>query len=196
MEKTMKPTLCRFSLAPMSDSFIEIILGAIAKVDTSRVSAVTDEFSTTYRGGRRQVLDALKACFAYSYREGVHMALNAVLEAGCPCRAEEDARVCPAAPADETLVNEAGTASLHFKTAVKFSLYSMGDEDYLDRIAPVIAIVKDAGLFVRSDPGATVMQGDVGDIFNCLEAVAAHCEANLKHYVIQLTLAVNLPEEA
>ena len=41
----------RFNLAPMSDNFIDIILGAIRKVDLSNVWAKTDHTSTIYRGG-------------------------------------------------------------------------------------------------------------------------------------------------
>ena len=72
-------TGCRFSLAPMSDDFINIILSSIADVDTSKVWSSTDEFSTVYHGRRVHVLDALKACFIRSFRQGVHMAMNALI---------------------------------------------------------------------------------------------------------------------
>ena len=43
---------CRFTLSPMSDNFVDIILGAIGKVDGSAVSQRTDKLSTVYRGSR------------------------------------------------------------------------------------------------------------------------------------------------
>ncbi len=47
-------TGCRFSLSPMTDRFVEVILGAIEKVDTSKVWKATDKLSTVYRGKQIQ----------------------------------------------------------------------------------------------------------------------------------------------
>ena len=41
---------CRFTLYPMTDRFIDIILGALEKTDTSAVWSETDALSTVYRG--------------------------------------------------------------------------------------------------------------------------------------------------
>ena len=51
---------CRFALSIMSDRYIDIILGSLAKTDTSRIEASTGRLSTLYRGERTQVLDALE----------------------------------------------------------------------------------------------------------------------------------------
>ena len=77
-------TGCRFSLSPMSDKYIDIILGALGKVDTSKVWKETDKLSTIYRGKRIHVLDAVKGLFIHSYDENVHMTLEATLSKGCP----------------------------------------------------------------------------------------------------------------
>ena len=69
-------TGCRFSISPMSDDFINIILSSISKVDTSKLWSKTDKLSTIYRGKRCHVLDALKACFIYSYRKDVHSTME------------------------------------------------------------------------------------------------------------------------
>ena len=54
-------TGCRFSLSPMSDAYVDIILEAVRQADVSKVYSLTDELSTVYRGRRQHVLDALKA---------------------------------------------------------------------------------------------------------------------------------------
>ena len=77
-------TGCRFSLSPMSDDFIDIILSSISKVDTSKIWSKTDRLSTIYRGKRCHVIDALKACFVYSYRKDVHSTMEITLSKGCP----------------------------------------------------------------------------------------------------------------
>ena len=95
-------TGCRFTLSPMSDRFIEIILGAVGKTDTSKVWSRTDEVSTIYRGKRVHVLDALKACFTGAFTEGVHMALEATVSKGCPGDVEADSFMAE----DDEPVNE------------------------------------------------------------------------------------------
>ena len=64
---------CRFTLYPMSDKYIEIILGALKKTDTSAVWSETDALSTVYRGKLPYVADAVQALFLNAYRPGVHM---------------------------------------------------------------------------------------------------------------------------
>ena len=50
----------RFSLSPMSDDFIEIILGALDKTDTSNLWTQTDNTSTVYRAKPMLYLMLLK----------------------------------------------------------------------------------------------------------------------------------------
>ena len=75
---------CRFTLYPMSDDYIEIILGALEKTDTSAVWSETDALSTVYRGKLPYVADAVQALFLNAYRSGVHMALEGQFSKGCP----------------------------------------------------------------------------------------------------------------
>ena len=43
-------TGCRFSLSPMTDDFVDIILGAVGKTRTDKVWQETGKLSTIYRG--------------------------------------------------------------------------------------------------------------------------------------------------
>lgn len=46
-----------FTLSPMSDQFVDIILGAVGQVDLSNVWAQTTHVGTTYRGEQEAVFD-------------------------------------------------------------------------------------------------------------------------------------------
>lgn len=74
----MQQVDCEFVLAPMSDHFVEIILDAVQKVDTTGLSARTGCMSTVYSGGLGRVAEALHQCFAAARRPGVHMTMQAV----------------------------------------------------------------------------------------------------------------------
>ena len=183
-------TGCRFTLSPMSDRFIEIILGAVGKTDTSKVWSRTDEVSTIYRGKRVHVLDALKACFTGAFTEGVHMALAATVSKGCPGDVEADSFMAE----DDEPVNEKTAGQVHFPVICKFSMYPMGVENYMEYIAHVVNHAIDLGVYDHSTHYVTILKGDVQDIFRFFEEACAWSEKELSHYVMEITMAVNLPE--
>lgn len=75
---------CRFSLYPMTDNFVPIILGALEGTDTSAVWSESDALSTVYRGKLPYVADAVKALFVNAWKPDVHMALEGQFSKGCP----------------------------------------------------------------------------------------------------------------
>lgn len=182
-------TGCRFSLAPMSDHYVDIILEAVKKVDTSNVYAVTDKLSTVYRGKRGHVLDALKACFIEAYRTDVHMVLEATVSKGCPGDTEGESFL----DADEVLMNEPGIRDRHFDVMAKISLYPMGIEDYMPHIAAVVNTAADRGIYDHSAHYVTVLKGDVQELFDYFCYVTDYCTEKLGHYVFEITLSVNSP---
>lgn len=182
-------TGCRFSLSPMSDHYIDIILGAIGKVDTSKVWKMTDKLSTVYRGKRVHVMDAVKACFIHSYREGIHMTMEATISKGCPGDVEADAFLAE----DEILMNEPETGEFHFPVICKISLYPMGVSNYMEYIANVVNHAIDMGVYAGSSHYVTVLEGDVQDIFKFFNEATAYCGKELKHYILEATLSVNSP---
>lgn len=127
---------CRFSLYPMSNQFIDLILGSLDKTDTSRIWSASDALSTVYRGRLHYVADAVKALFVNAYREGVHMAIEGQYSKGCPGDTDGDSKLdeSGAAPNAERI------REIHFPVLCKFSLYPMGTGDYIRHIAgPVFA---------------------------------------------------------
>ena len=75
---------CRFSLYPMTDNFVSVILGALEKTDTSAVWSQSDALSTVYRGKLPYVADAVRALFINAWQPEVHMALEGQFSKGCP----------------------------------------------------------------------------------------------------------------
>ena len=182
---------CRFTLYPMTDDFIRIILGALEETDTSAVWSETDALSTVYRGKLPYVADAVKALFVNAYREGVHMALEGQFSKGCPGDVAGDSKLDREgeAPNAEKLKGK------HFHVHCKLALYPMGDADYIDEIARVWYMAEDAGLSPTTIHYATRIEGDVQAVFDYLESVCLLMEQSEKvhHYVLHFTINCNSP---
>lgn len=187
--KAKEITGCRFSLSPMSDQYIDIILGAINKVDTSKVWKMTDKLSTVYRGKRIHVLDTLKACFVHSFREDIHMTMEATISKGCPGDIKADSLLSE----DELLMNEVNIADYHFPVTCKIALYPMGVNNYMEYIAKVVNNAIDRKIYVESSHYATILEGDIHDIFDYFNDTTQYCDRELSHYVFEVTLSVNSP---
>ncbi|MBT9777032.1 thiamine-binding protein [Clostridium sp. MCC353] len=182
-------TGCRFTLAPMSDRYIDIILGAIQKVDTSKVWANTEKHSTLYRGKRIHVLDAVKACFVHAYDPSVHMTMEATFSKGCPGDTDAESYLAE----DDTLLNDAATRDIHFPVLCKISLYPMGVANYMEHIAHIVNYAIDQGIYAGSTHYVTVLECDIQKLFDYFNYVNAYCAEHISHYVFEATLSVNSP---
>lgn len=182
-------TGCRFSLSPMSDQFIDIILGAIQKVDTSKVWSTTERLSSLYRGRREHVVDAVKACFVHAWRSDVHMTMEMTFSKGCPGDTDAESYLAE----DTVLLNAESTKDIHFPVDCKISLYPMGVTNYMEYIANVVNRAVDLGIYARSSHYVTVLHGDVHDLFAYFDWVNEYCANELSHYVFEVTLSVNSP---
>lgn len=182
-------TGCRFSLSPMSDKYIEIILGAIGKVDTSKVWSKTERLSTIYRGKRAHVADAVKACFIHAWRPDVHMTMEMTFSKGCPGDTDAESYLAE----DDTLLNAEGMKDIHFPVDCKISLYPMGVSNYMEYIANVVNHAVDLGIYAGSAHYVTVLKGDVHQLFDYFTWVNQYCGEELSHYVFEVTLSVNSP---
>lgn len=181
----------RFSLAPMSDEYIRIILGAIQKVDLSKVWAKTDETSTVYRGRTSAVFDACAACFHHAYQDKIHMMLEMTISKGCPGDVDADY----ALEFSDEKVNHESIRDIHFPVTAKFALYPMGDNNYMQLIENVVNEAVDRGIFHGTGHYTSFLKGDSHAIFDYLEWVAQVVGKEVSHYIIEATLLCNLPKE-
>lgn len=184
-------TGCRFSLSPMSDQYIDIILGAIGKVDTSKVWSKTERLSTLYRGKREHVIDAVKACFVHAWRKDVHMTMEMTFSKGCPGDTDAESYLAE----DPCLCNAEGMKDIHFPVDCKISLYPMGVNNYMEYIANVVNHAVDLGIYGGSTHYVTLLKGDVHQLFDYFQWVNEYCADALSHYVFEVTLSVNSPTE-
>ena len=182
---------CRFTLYPMTDRFIEIILGALEKTDTSYVWSETDALSTVYRGLLPYVADAVKGLFVNAYEEGVHMALEGQYSKGCPGDISGDSMLDKGGDAP----NEKESAAIHFPVNCKLALYPMGTGDYIDEIAKVWYMAQEAGLEPTTIHYATRIHGDVHAVMDFLRDVCAMMDRSesASHYVLHFTINCNSP---
>ena len=168
---------CRFSLYPMADNFVDIILGGLEKTDTSKLWKQTDKLSTCVRGKSTHVFDVVKGLFVNAYKENVHMALEATFSKGCPGDTDADSFM----EVDDEKVNEKNIKDKKFNVVSKISFYPMGEEDYMEHIAKAVMTAKDKRVFAKSSHYISILEGDVHDVFGVLEEIFQYGEANLSH---------------
>lgn len=182
---------CRFTLYPMCDNFIDIILGGLERVDTSAVWSETDALSTVYRGKLDYVMDAVSALFASVWTEGVHMAIEGQVSKGCPGDVSGDSKLTYEGEAPNRAIVEAATQPC----LCKLALYPMGVGDYIDDIARVWRMAEDRGLNPQTIHYATRIEGSIRDVFAFLTDVCKLMEASesVHHYVLHFTINVNSP---
>ena len=180
---------CRFSLYPMTDNFVSVILGALEKTDTSAVWSQSDALSTVYRGKLPYVADAVRALFINAWQPEVHMALGGQFSKGCPGDTDGDSLLDREGEAP----NRAKIQDRHFPVLCKLALYPMGTGDYIDEIAKVWRMAEAEGLNPKTIHYATRIEGDVQKVFDYLEEVCRLMEQSVPHYILHFTLSVNSP---
>ena len=180
---------CRFSLYPMTDNFVSVILGALEKTDTSAVWSQSDALSTVYRGKLPYVADAVRALFIIAWQPEVHMALEGQFSKGCPGDTDGDSLLDREGEAP----NRAKIQDRHFPVLCKLALYPMGTGDYIDEIAKVWRMAEAEGLNPKTIHYATRIEGDVQKVFDYLEEVCRLMEQSVPHYILHFTLSVNSP---
>lgn len=186
---TLPITGCRFSLAPMSDNYIQFILNAIKKTDTSKIWSKTDKTSTVYRGKRVHVVDSVKGCFVNAFDKDVHMTAELTFSKGCPGDSDGDSFLSE----DDILLNEPLLKDNNFNVVSKISFYPLGTLDYMQGIIDIVNMAKDFNIYVESAHYCTILEGDVHKIFEYLEKALAYADKNISHYVLEATLSVNSP---
>ncbi|WP_036688282.1 YkoF family thiamine/hydroxymethylpyrimidine-binding protein [Paucisalibacillus globulus] len=178
-----------FSIHPMSDDFIDIILGALEEVDTSNVWLKTDDVSTSVRGTSAHVFDVTNALFMHAAKTGKHVAFQATYSCGCPGGSDGDSNL----DVGDIPVNNEKIKDSKQYVAAKFSLYPLGGGNYMDLIYQQIEAMKEF-VTVSSSPLATRLAGEAIQVFNGLEKVFnATVEGGSSHTVMTISISANSP---
>lgn len=179
-----------FSLYPMCDNFVDLILSAIKKVDSSKVWIKTDRVSTIVRGRIPHIFDVTQAAFLEIAKTGEHVVYSGTFSIGCPGDTEGHAYM----DSDDVLMNQDLIKSVEQDLSAKFALYPMGGGNYMDPIYEQIEAMKGHGVDVELTHYETMLDGPAQNIFNGLQSVLqAMEEAGSPHTVMTVTLSANSP---
>ena len=141
----------RFSLFPMRDDFVPLILDAVNGLDGFGVEAKVDDVSTCLLGEEPNLFEALRVAFGRAACSGAHVVLNATFSAGCPGEPEGD--VCVPRAYDGPSGGEEGWSEEAYRlpdvVSAQFALYPLGVGGYMDTIYSEIERARQAGV-VRS----------------------------------------------
>ena len=175
---------CRFSLSPMCDDFVPVILGALDRVDTQAVAHRTDKLSTIYEGALDSVEDGVEACFVQAYRPETHMTMEAVfwIEG-------REGSVSGERP------NRLSTEQIHFPAVGKLTIYPLAGEAVEAWAGRVETCARSANVYRESAFDGTILEGDIQDIFTCLHKLGEACLSVSGRWAVALTLSVNSPTE-
>lgn len=178
---------CRFSIYPMADNFVEVILKALNEVDTSKVWMETDDVTTCIRGRSEHVFDVAKAIFIHAAKTGVHVVFNGTFSVGCPGDSQGDSYM---SENDERL-NEEASSKEKVEVATHFALYPMNNPDYMQIIADQVEVAKGHGTFTKGIHYASRLDGDANDVFKTLEQTFVNVSKTHERSHVTMTAAIS-----
>ena len=189
----------RFSLYPMTDAFVPVILDAVQGLDRLGLEVEVDDVSTCLMGEEPQLFEALRVAFGRAARTGTHVVMVTSFSAGCPGEPEGD--VC--APRHVTLAElaqeqgaddwVAEAYDLPERVACQFALYPLGIEHYMEVIYREIGEAKTAPVHSRGRHFATHLAGDGAAVFDALRTAFRNARRDAAHVVMTATISANSP---
>lgn len=180
----------RFSLYPMTDRYVPVILGAIDGLAASSLEIETDDVSTFLGGDRDTVFAALAETFGKAARSGEHVAMTVLLSHGCP--GEEVCLTPNAAPAPPG-PEKSGLVRSGVQVSCQWSLYPLGEPTYMERIDAAIARGRSDGVHAKGRHFVSHLSGDLADVLTTIRrSFDATCE-QVGHVTAHLTIAANSP---
>lgn len=183
----------RFSIHPMTDRFVPIILGAVRELDEFPLEREGGDISTFVHGEENMLFDGLYATFATAISCPEHTVVNLTLSRGCPGEPGEDVCDPVASRGQEAKVLE-GAAQPLPRVACQFSLYPMGSNGYMDAIYDEItAAGKENGLEVTPEHLCTRLDGSLDAVLGQLRTAFDRAAEVTDHVVIHAILSVNSP---
>jgi len=179
----------RFSLYPMTDRYVAVILEAIKGLRDTGLEVETDDVSTFIGGDRDRVFGELARVFAAAARTGEHVVMTVLLSHGCPgetyCESTGEIRV----PAE---ANRYGDKSGVAVTA-QWSLYPLGSDGYMDVIYREIDRTKRTGVFAKGAHFVSGLRGDLTEVLGAIRSSFDAACADAGHVVAHATVSANSP---
>lgn len=189
---------CQFSLYPMSDNFVDVILPAVAAMGTPQDLRIeTDDISTLVVGPPAAVFAAVARAYEAACRAGGHVVLSALFSRGCP--GEPDDPICTPEPPQTGVAAASKDPGSITPTGIEidaqFSLYPLGISHYMQAIAQAVEAVKTRGVYEKSKNFCTRLTGDLSAVFQGVEETFEQTARETGHVVIHLTASKGSPSK-
>ena len=179
----------RFSLYPMTDRYVPVILDAIKGLRETGLEVETDDVSTFIGGDRDRVFGELERVFAAAARSGEHVVMTVLLSHGCPGETYCEATGEVVAP--RTAAGSRGTTGI--EVSCQWSLYPLGVPEYMDVIYREIDRTKGAGVFSRGRHFVSDLHGDLSDVLPAVRSSFDAACREVGHVVAHATFSANSP---
>lgn len=179
---------CRFSIYPMTDAYVPVIVDALAQTPSDGLEVVTDDVSTYLAGEPAAMLSFVAQTIVAVSRRTGHVAATLLLSRGCP----GEGPCLPDAPASFTRATRAASIELAgIRAAAHFSLYPLGVPGYMEIIGSEIELAKEAGLYARAEHFTSRLEGDLAEVLSAIGDSWARADAS--HVVAHATISVGSP---
>jgi energy-coupling factor transport system substrate-specific component len=182
----------RFSLHPMADDFVRVILDALGAADHARLTVSTDDVSTYVTGAEADIIGYLTDVIGAAARSGVHTVAHVLLSRGCPgeitCEPAGGAALVP-----QEFPQPPRTG---LQAAAHWSLYPLDDGDrgnHLAVIGEAIENAKARGTFTRAEHYATRLDGDLADVLATVCGGWLLAGRSVRHVTSHATISLNSP---
>ncbi|MGH2377324.1 MAG: YkoF family thiamine/hydroxymethylpyrimidine-binding protein [Candidatus Limnocylindria bacterium] len=184
----------RFSLYPMTDHYVPVVLAAIEGLQEGNLEIDTDDVSTFIGGDRDAIFASLERIFATAARGGEHVVMTALLSHGCP--GEEVCEPAEASPERPTVQNTRTGPSARgtgIDVSCQWSLYPLGVPGYMDAIYRAIALTKQAGIHEAGRHFVSHLRGDLGHVLETIRRAFDDSCRTSAHVTAHLVLSANSP---
>lgn len=180
---------CQFTLFPMSDDFVTVILAALDEVDTTNITMQTDDVSTFIQGDIVHLFDVTQAIFLHAASTGVHVAMTGTFSVGC---GGHDAKNLHTFKEGDPL-NKEKMKHISQQAGCKIALYPMGSDNFMSIINEQFDLARQGNVKVTSDHYATRLDGDVKDIFRVMESFFTNTQKKASRVSLTFTISANSP---
>jgi len=179
----------RFSLYPMSDRYVPLILGAIGDLGTSGLEIETDDVSTFLGGDRDAVFAHLEHAFRGVAKTGTHVVMTVLVSHGCPgetyCEAPGGVQAPPRSSAT------GGKSGV--QVSCQWSLYPLGVPNYMDVIYREIDRTKGAQVFTKGRHFVSQLGGDLHEVLAAVRASFDDACREVPHVTAHIVISANSP---
>lgn len=189
----------RVTVAVMSDDYADVLLGLLARLDTTGLLVETGDVSTYLGGSEADLLRCLTDLTDAVAATGRHATVTVHLSRGCPGEVRCD---LPGGAGPRTVDAPAGRTVGRY-AAAEWALYPLADDvragvvpDHMRDIEAAIDLARANGTFRGSAHFVTRLEGDAGTVLETVVQAWARVGRGVQHVTSHLTLSLNSPSHS